>query len=265
MIRTALARPCVLFIGLAAMPFAASADDLPQGWSGKGQAGFVMARGNSDTDAANAKLDMNFLRGDWQHTLSLDALYGRSAGITASERWDLRFQSNYNITTKLFTFGALTYQNDKFSGFQYQESATGGMGYKLLDTDTVKFALQVGVGYRQSRAETLEYNDPANSTNVTGRTLDPDTEKDVVGTFGWDFQYRFNSSTKLTDKLAAESGSSNTSLKNDLALEVKMSKKLSLAAGYSVLENTTPAAGVKHVDQITTLNIVYAFNEPPSK
>jgi putative salt-induced outer membrane protein len=62
--------------------------------------------------------------------------------------------------------------------------------------------------------------------------------------------------------MIAESGSSNTSIKNDLALEVKMSKKLALAAGYSVLHNTKPAAGVKRTDTITTLNVVYAFASP---
>jgi len=41
-----------------------------------------------------------------------------------------------------------------------------------------------------------------------------------------------------------------------------MSKKLSLAAGFSVLENTKPPAGVKQTDTITTLNVVYAWPEP---
>jgi putative salt-induced outer membrane protein len=221
-----------------------------------------MSRGNSVTDAANAKFALNYLHDAWQHTLLMEYLYGKSSDVVSAERWDGRFQSNYTITPRLYSFGALAYQNDKFSGFQYQASATAGIGYKFIDTDTLKLALQAGVGYRQSRAETLEHLDPTNSNKVTGRTLDPDTGRDVVGSFGWDFLYQFNSSTKLTDKLVAESGSSNTSVKNDLALEVKMSKKLSLAAGYSVLENTTPAPGVKHVDQITTLNVVYAFPEP---
>ena len=42
-----------------------------------------------------------------------------------------------------------------------------------------------------------------------------------------------------------------TAIKNDLSLEVKMNKKLSLAAGFSVLENTKPPAGLKRTDTIT--------------
>ena len=96
---------------------------------------------------------------------------------------------------------------------------------------------------------------------VIGRTP-LERESEAVGTAGVDFMHQFNSSTRLTNKLIVESGSSNTSIKNDLALEVKMSKKLALAAGYSVLHNSKPADDVKRTDTITTLNVVYAFPTP---
>jgi putative salt-induced outer membrane protein len=241
-----------------AAPITAFADDLPQGWSGKGQAGYVMSRGNSDTDAANAKLDLFLLTPQWKHQLTLEGLFGRSAQITSAERWDVRLQSDYTINSQLFAFGALAYQDDRFSGFQYQGSGSGGIGYKFFDSDTTKLAAQLGVGYRALRPETLV-------KDANGAVIDripQQSQSEVVGTAGIDFMHQFNSSTKLSDKLIAESGASNTSIKNDLALEVKMSKKLALAAGYSVLHNTKPAAGVKRTDTITTLNVVYAFANP---
>ena len=239
-------------------PITAFADDLPQGWSGKGQAGYVMSRGNSDTDAANAKLDAFLLTPQWKHQFTLEGLFGRSAQITSAERWDFRLQSDYTINSNLFAFGALAYQDDRFSGFQYQGSASGGIGTRFFNSDTTKLSAQVGVGYRLLRPETLVKDD-------NGAVIDRiplERESEVVGTAGVDFMHQFNSSTKLTDKLISESGSSNTSIKNDLALEVKMSKQLALAAGYSVLHNTKPAEGVKRTDTVTTLNVVYAFPAP---
>ena len=243
-----------------AAPITAFADELPQGWSGKGQVGYVMSRGNSDTDAANAKLDVFLVTPDWKHQFSLDGLFGRSAQVTSAERWDVRLQSDYTVNDGLFAFGALAYQDDRFSGFQYQVSASGGLGYKFFDTDTTKLAAQLGVGYRVLRPETL-VTDPNGSGAIIDR-IPLESESEVVGTAGIDFMHQFNKSTKLTDKMILESGSSNTSIKNDLALEVKMSKKLALAAGYSVLHNTKPAEGVKRTDTITTLNVVYAFANP---
>jgi putative salt-induced outer membrane protein len=239
-------------------PITAFADDLPQGWSGKGQAGYVMSRGNSDTDAANAKLDLFLLTPQWKHQFTLEGLFGRSAQITSAERWDLRLQSDYTINSNLFAFGALAYQDDRFSGFQYQGSGSGGIGTRFFNSDITKLSAQIGVGYRLLRPETLVKDD--NGAVIDRIPLERQSE--VVGTAGIDFMHQFNSSTKLTDKLIAESGSSNTSIKNDLALEVKMSKQLALAAGYSVLHNTKPAEGVKRTDTVTTLNVVYAFPLP---
>jgi putative salt-induced outer membrane protein len=241
---------------LIAVPMMAAADDLPQGFSGKGQAGYVMSRGNSDTDAANAKIDIFLLTPQWKHAFTLEGLFGRSAEVTSAERWDTRLQSDYTINTTLFAFGALAYQDDRFSGFQYQVSASGGLGYKFFDSEATKLSAQLGVGYRVLRPEILLKDDASGA--VYGR-IPLERESEAVGTAGIDFMHQFNSSTKLTDKMILESGSSNTSIKNDLALEVKMSKKLALAAGYSILHNTKPADDVKRTDTITTLNVVYAF------
>jgi putative salt-induced outer membrane protein len=239
----------------------AHAQDLPPGWSGKGQVGYVMSRGNSDTDALNANLNVNLVSGDWKHNLLLDDLFGRSNGITSAERWDARLQSDYQISARWFGFGVLNYQNDKFSGFVYQASASGGLGYKVLDSETTKLSVQLGVGYRQLRQETLVKD---SSGAVIDRIPVGDTERDPVGTAGVDFFHQFTPTTKLIDKLVIESGSSNTSIKNDLSLEVKINKKLSLAAGYSVIRNSEPPAPLKRTDTTTTLNLVYAFPDPKS-
>ena len=62
------------------------------------------------------------------------------------------------------------------------------------------------------------------------------------------------------NKMLIESGAGNTSLEDDLALVVNMSKKLALSAGFTYQENTQPPAGLKKVNTLVTLNLVYAFN-----
>jgi putative salt-induced outer membrane protein len=242
----------------ALLPAAACADDPPPGWSGKGQAGYVQARGNSDSDAANAALDVFLNRGDWLHALHVDGLYGKSAGVTSAERWDLRLQSNYAISSALYSFGAINYQDDWFSGFQYQVSLTGGIGYKFFNTERTRLSAQAGVGYRSLRPELLlKDNDGA----VYARVLQ-DTQAEVVGVAGIDFEHDFNGTTKITDKLIAESGSNNTSVQNTLALLVKMTNKLSLAAAYNLIDNTSPPGNLKKLDTVTTLNVLYEFGSP---
>jgi putative salt-induced outer membrane protein len=248
---------------LALTPIAAAfADDPPpppqHEFIGKGQFGFLESKGNTNATSLNANLDVLRYDDNWKNELYFGALYGKSAGILSAERWEFREQTNYNFSQSWFAFGGLHFEHDMFNGFVYQASLTGGVGYKVLDTASDKLSVQAGAGYRRLRNETLQFLDPDNSTAVSGRIYG-DTEGDAIGTLGIDFLHAFNKSTILTDKMIAESGKSNTSLKNDLALTVKMSTKLALSLGYGVLYNTAPVGDLKKLDQITTVNLQYSF------
>ena len=52
----------------------AHADDAKAGWSGKGEVGYLMARGNSESDSANAKLDIAYMIKRWKHSFFLGGL-----------------------------------------------------------------------------------------------------------------------------------------------------------------------------------------------
>jgi putative salt-induced outer membrane protein len=252
---------CLLGINGLGVSTPVRADDPPpppEGWSGKGQAGYVMSRGTTDTDTANAKVDLTDIVGtDWKHTIDLLGLYGKSSGVTQAERWGAALQSNYNITPRTYAFGALHYLADEFSGFQYQGDLTAGIGYKVLTTDVDKLDVQIGVGYRRLRPEELVKD----NTGAVIQRVPLASEGGAVGAFGLAYEHDFNSSTKITEKLAVDAGSGNTQIENDVALVVNMSKALALSAGYSIIENSTPPPGVPRASSLTTLNLVYAFGQ----
>jgi putative salt-induced outer membrane protein len=244
---------------VAALPMTCVwADDPPPPngvWTGKGQAGFVGSQGNTDAESINAAIDMALVDNQWKHALHFGALYGESSGITAAERWDALWQTNYSLTSDLYTFGALRYEHDDFSGFEYQGSATAGLGYKILNTDATKLSGQVGVGYRKSQPEELTKDAEG---AVISRTLEPSTS-DAILTAGLDFSQVITSTTNLTNKFLMETGSSDTLYTDALALTIKMSGKLALSVGYSVQDNTNPPAGLKKLDTVETVNLVYSF------
>jgi putative salt-induced outer membrane protein len=250
------ALPCVAALMATSTVVAADPPPPPQGvWTGKGQLGFLESSGNTDATALNANLDMTLLEDPWKHELYIGGLYGVSNGITSAERYEGRWQSNYTVSANVFVFGGLRYEHDLFDGFQFQASGTGGLGYKLFNTDSTKLAVQVGVGYRDLRPEILTKNAAG---DVVSRTLEPSVSS-AVGTAGLDFTQILSSTTTLTDKALVESGTGDTLFTNDLALAVKMSTKLALSLGYSIKDNSTPPAGLKKLDTVATANLVYSF------
>jgi putative salt-induced outer membrane protein len=238
----------------------AFADDPPpppqDKWTGKGQIGYLSSHGNTDANSANANIDAFYYHGPWKHEVYLGGLYGKSAGIVSAERWEVREQTNYDFSPKMFVFGSLRDEHDMFSGFHYQATVSTGLGWKVVDTNETKLTTQVGVGYRRLQPETL-VKDP-NTGAVTAR-IRQDSEGNAVATAGLDFLQVLTSTTTLTNKLLVESGSDNTSLHNDLALSVKVSNKIAVSLGYSVQNNSSPPAGLKKLDTIATANIVVSF------
>lgn len=251
-----LCRWIVVFTAFA--PLMAVADDAPPPmdvWTGKGQVGLLDSQGNTEAKSANAALDMARIDGVWKHIFHFDALYGQSAGIVSAERWNTSWQSNYNFDTNLFAFGLLHYTHDLFDGFEYQASGSAGLGYKIFDTDARKLSVQLGAGYRRERPELLFKNAAG---VVYGRTPE-DSEGSAIATIGLDYAQKLTSTTTLTDTFLTEAGGGDTTITNALALAVKVSTKLALSVGYNIVDNTSPPPGLKKLDTVETLNLVYSF------
>lgn len=221
-------------------------------WTGKGEAGVVIASGNTDAKTANVKFQLANEIDKWKHQFGGAALYASSDpdGATA-QRWEVFEQTDYNYSPRDFWFGAARYEDDRFSGFEYQATLSAGYGRKFIDTDVTKFTGTAGVGYKFF--ETQDVLD-----EVTGALLEPgDSDSEVVFRGTLDYDHKFTATTSLLDKFIVEAGADNTFAQNDIALQVKMTEVLALAVGYSVRHNTDPPLGFEKTDTLTTINLVY--------
>jgi putative salt-induced outer membrane protein len=259
MIRS-IRQPLLLAAGLFALPLA-HADDAPPppvGWTGKGEVGAVLARGNADTTTADVKFDGTDTFGNWKDTAHLAFLYGKSADFVTAERLEGAWQTDYNYSKKMFVFGSIAGEDDRFDGFVYQATLATGVGYKVVDSDTTKLTLTAGIGYRRLQTEILFRDDDG---RITGRDPGPSTS-DAVGTVGLDYSQQITKTTKLADRLAIQSGGLNTAVANDFSIAVNMTDALALSFGVGVRYNSEPPSGTKSTDTLTTINLVYAFNQP---
>jgi putative salt-induced outer membrane protein len=237
----------------AATLFAAALAALPAHaeWTGKGEAGLVIASGNTETTTANAKLQLANEIDKWKHQFGGSGLYASSddEGVTA-RRWELFEESDYNFSPRTFWFGAARYEDDAFSGFEYQATVSTGLGRKFIDTDVTKFTGTAGVGYKF-----FETSDTFDDAGVL--VLPGDTDSEVIFRGTLDYDHQFTATTSLLDKFVVEAGADNTFAQNELSLQVKMTDVLALAVGYSVRHNTDPPVGFEKTDTLTTVNLVY--------
>lgn len=242
---TAITWPIIwaALFGLSAAP--AHAD-----WTGKGEAGLVISSGNTETKTANAKVRMVTEDGNWKNAFGLAGLYASDDVGTTADRWEALTQSDYNFSPKTFWFGAARYEQDEFSGFEYQAILSTGMGRKFIDTDATKFTGTLGLGYKI--IETRDAFDDA------GTLVNPgERQEDAVLRGTLDYDRKLTATTAVLNKFIVEAGADNTYLQNELSLQVKMMEALALAVGYAVRHNTDPPFGFDKTDTLTTINLVY--------
>lgn len=238
----------VLVMVVSCFPVLASAQ-----WTAKAEAGLVAARGNSDTDTANLKFNVarEFVR--WKHSLEFAGVYASDNTGTTGQRWNVREQTDYDFNGKGFWFVSGRYEEDRFSGFEYQSTYGTGLGWRFFDDPITKLSVQIGGGYKVLRTRDSLADD--------GISLIPgEREESAIVQGSVDFEHQLTETTKVINKLLVESGADNTFAQNDLSLQVKILGALALAVGYSVRYNTDPPAEFTRTDTLTTLNLVYEID-----
>jgi putative salt-induced outer membrane protein len=211
-------------------------------WSGKGELGGVLARGNTETETLNGKIDMTNEVDRWKHMAGFSILRTVNDGITSANRWELRGESDYELTDRSYLFGALRYEDDEFTDYEYQATASAGYGYKFIDKEATRLDGKIGVGYRRSELR------------ASG-----DTQGDAILRGVLDYSHKITETTTILNKFLVETGSENTYLQNVLSLQVSMTDTLALGLGYEIRHNTDVLPGTEKTDQVLTANLVFGF------
>jgi putative salt-induced outer membrane protein len=247
---------------LLAVSATAAAEEPPYegdpNWALRALLGYTKTGGNTDNSAGNALFNAAHLAGKWKLLFGAEGLYGSTQGETTAQAWLASLQANYNITARLYWYVGLRYDDDRFSGFAYQEAVKTGAGYEFIQTDSTKLVAQAGAGYRRLRPEILVKDDIG---GVVSRTeLDP--AGDAVFDGALNFEHRFNEYTELLAQATVQAGQLNTLTTANIALQVKVSNRLALAAGYTLKDNSNPPPGSGHRDTLTTLSLVFDTKNP---
>ena len=206
----------------------------------KGELGASFASGNSETESANAALELGLTSGKWAHTLGLAGNYGSDNDVTTAQRWEVRGQSGYGLTDRTYWFGAGRYEDDRFSAYDFQATASTGLGARFIDSERTKLWVQGGPGYRFAEF------------NQTGESEDSAIFRGDLG-----FDHQLTETTKIVERFLVETGSDNTYLQNDLGLEVTIKGSLALRLGYQVRHNSDVPPGVDKTDTLTTVGLIY--------
>jgi putative salt-induced outer membrane protein len=232
-----MASRCLLAFFLAALATPTLAE-----LSGKGELGLVVARGNSDTETVNARLDLIYQRERWSNESNFNVVHARDDGNTTSSRFVIGNKTAYDLDERSYLVGALRYDRDRFSSYTYQSTVSVGYGYRVIQRERHQLKLEVGPGFRFAEVRETE-----------------ETENELILRGFADYRWTISDTAELSNRFLVESGQDNTFLENALGLSVAINSRVSLKTGVAVRHNTEVEPGRKKTDTLSTVNLVYNF------
>jgi len=210
-------------------------------WSGEAELGYLKTSGNTDTESLHTKGKVVNERTDWKHQATIEIINKDENGTSTADKTFVTGKSDYNIDDLSYLFITLSYEKDKFSGYDYQYTESIGYGYHLIKQADLKLDLEVGAGARQSKLS-------------TGTSTSEGLAKGAA-----DLEWKFSKTSVLTQHLSVEAGEDNTISRSVTAVKVQVVGNLSAKLSHSIKNSSDVPVGTKKTDTETVVTLVYSF------
>ena len=116
-------------------------------YTGNVSGGFALTGGNTET--SNFNLTAAVVRDPkTRNVIKGNAAYlrGNQNDVLNLDRTSFNIRDEYTVSNRTFVFGQMDYLRDKFKQIIFFWAPTGGVGYKLVNTDSTQFTLDGGAG-----------------------------------------------------------------------------------------------------------------------
>lgn len=211
-------------------------------WSGEAELGYLRTSGNTDTESVNAKGKVVNERHKWRHTGTLETVNKSDRDVKTAERYLATFKSDYKIDDRSYFFGILTYEDDRFSGYEYQVSEVLGYGYTVIKRDDLILDLEAGAGARQSKLE-------------TGASVNEALFKGAAN-----LEWKLSDTSTFIQNLSVEAGDDITITRSLTALKMQIVGNLAAKLSHSIKHTSDVPAGFDDTDTESAVTLVYSFN-----
>ena len=212
-----------------------------ENWSGRGELGAFNSTGNASNTGVTASLGLTREGIDWRHKLRGRADYQRNNGVTTREQFLAAYEPNYKINDRLFAYALAQYERDRFQGFSGRYSVSGGLGYQIIDADSITLSAQAGPAWRRTEL------------------LDGSSTSNLAGLASADFDWQIAESIAFTQDTSAFVQSGSSTFISDSGLQAAISDDISVRLSYTVEHDTDPPTGAVKTDTLSRITLIYDF------
>ena len=240
-------RQAVAITAVAIAPFASAQE--ADNWKGETELGVLITSGTTEETNINGRLGLLHEVESWRNSGEFRTNYSETEDETTTEKYLAELETNYKFDKNQYWFLRGSYEDDRFSGYDFESTVTTGYGNRVWNSGERSFLdLSVGGGYRYNRLEMV---------NAKGE----DTEKEAIARLAGKFDYALTANSLFRQKLSTEIGldDSNTVTESETSLQANVIGNLSMKAAFRVKHLSDPPVGSENTDTETSLSLLYGF------
>lgn len=210
-------------------------------WAGKIELGGFRSTGSTSEFGVSGTLTAKRQGLMWTHTLYASADYRRANGATSRERFLASYTPRYRLNERGFIYSLAQYERDPTLGFESRYSGSVGIGYKVIDLDAMKLAIDAGPSLRRSH-----YTDDGTETKLGGRS-------------SAEFEWRLSPTLTFHQAGSAYAEKDVMTLASLTALDAKLISILTARLSYDVLYEKDDKLTEKKLDTLSKVSLIYEF------
>lgn len=240
-------RQAVAITAVVVAPFAGAQET--DNWKGETELGVLITSGNTEETNIKGRLGLIHEVETWRNSGDFRADYSETDDQTTAEKYQAALETDYKFTQNQYWFVRGAYEDDRFSGYDFESSVTTGYGNRIWTSGERSFLdLSAGGGYRYNKLEQV---------NAEGE----DTEKEVIARLAGQLDYALSANALFRQKLSTEIGldENNTITESETSLQANVVGNLSMKAAFRVKHVSDAPAGSENTDTETSLSLLYGF------
>lgn len=222
-----------------------------------GEFGLIVTTGNTDTTSVKGKISAHQELDKWSNDFIAEGLYKKDEVLvdseiegedpvetsqTTAQKWFVSGQGNYKLNNPDHrVFGFASYEDDRFSNFDFQSTIAAGWNQKVWADETSSFEYSIGPGYSYAK----DNNDQTISGLIIRGALD--------------YEWKISDTATFKQLLSTEVGDDNTKSKSETSLSAQINGSLSMKFSITLDHNSDVADDRDNLDTQTAVTLVYTF------
>jgi len=218
-------------------------------WKGEAELGLLITSGNTEETKVNSRLGLQHETQTWRNTGEFSSRYTETEDQTTAEEYKAALEADYKFDDQQYWFVRGSYEDDRFSGYDFESTLTTGYGNRVWQAGDRSFLdLSVGGGYRYNKLK---------EDNADGR----DVEEEAIARLAGQFDYALSDTALFRQKLSTEIGldDNNTISQSETSLQSNIVGSLSMKAAFRVKHVSDAPVGSDKTDTETSLSLLYGF------